>query len=67
MIINQMKSNSQMAMMLAYYDVVLGDWKTLFDTLSRIEAVTAADIQNVAKKYLVPKNRTIAELATEKI
>jgi predicted Zn-dependent peptidase len=66
-IINQMKSNGQMAMLLTYYDVVLGDWKMLFDSLPKIEAITAADIQNVAKKYLVPKNRTIGELVTEKL
>ncbi len=65
-VINMCKSNMQMAMMLTYYDVVLGDYHKFFDTLPNIEAITAADIQTVAKKYLVPKNRTIGELVTEK-
>ena len=32
----------------------------------RIEAVTAADVQRVAKQYFTPKNRTIATLIPEK-
>jgi predicted Zn-dependent peptidase len=65
-IITMCKSNMQMAMQLTYFDVVLGDYRKLFDTLPKLEAITAADIQNIAKKYLVPKNRTIGEIVTEK-
>ncbi len=64
-LIDGMKSNSRMAASLTYNDVVLGDWKEAFDVIKGVDAVTAADIQNVAKKYLVRKNRIIGELVPE--
>jgi predicted Zn-dependent peptidase len=63
-LITQMKSNSQMAGLLTYADVVLGDWQELFTMLDKVDAITAADIQAVARKYLVNKNRTIGETVT---
>jgi predicted Zn-dependent peptidase len=63
-LISQMKSNSQMASLLTYADVVLGDWQDLFTLLNKVDAITAADVQAVAHKYLIPKNRTIGETVT---
>jgi zinc protease len=36
-----------------------GDWRLFFLTRDRIEKVTAADVQRVAKAYLKPDNRTV--------
>lgn len=61
-ILSQMKSNSRMAAMLTYADVVLGDWQLLFDQIQEIRAVTAEDVKRVASTYLVKKQRTIGEI-----
>ena len=64
--INSLKSNGSMARMLAAYEVLMGDWKTLFEELDGVEAVTAEDIQRVAKQYLIKKHRTVGEIIPEK-
>ncbi len=64
-ILNQMKSNSSMASLLTNADVVLGDWKRVFDQVNEIRAVTAEDVKRVANKYLVKKHRTIGEIVYE--
>lgn len=65
-ILDQMKSNSRMAALLTYADVVLGDWKLIFDQIEEIRAITAEDIKRVANKYLVKKHRTIGEIVYAK-
>jgi predicted Zn-dependent peptidase len=37
-----------------------GDWKEINEAGPRIQAVTAADVQRVARKYLTKDNRTVA-------
>ena len=64
-LIGQMKANGRMAAQLTYYDVVLGDWRLLFDELAAIDRITAADIQRVANAYLIATNRTIGEIVPE--
>ncbi len=64
-LIDGMKRNSRMAASLTYNDVVLGSWEKAFDVIKEVDAVTAADIQKVAQKYLTRKNRTIGELIPE--
>lgn len=36
-----------------------GDWRLYFLHRDRVEKVTAADVQRVAKKYCLPSNRTV--------
>lgn len=36
-----------------------GDWRLFFFTRDRLERVTAADVQRVARAYLKPDNRTV--------
>jgi len=43
---------------LMYYDG-LGDWKYINSYADEIDAVTAADLQRVAKEYLTKENRTV--------
>ncbi len=65
-ILSQMMSNSRMAALLTYTDVVLGDWKLLFDQVQEIRAVTAEDVRRVANEYLIKKHRTIGEIVYAK-
>lgn len=64
-LISSMKSNNNMARMLTNSEVLAGDWRALFDEINKVEAVTAEDIQRVAKIYLVKKNRTVGEVVPE--
>jgi zinc protease len=62
----RLKTIEGRANMLGSYEVFYGDYAKGFDEDKRVEAVTAADIQRVAKKYFTAKNRTVATLAPEK-
>ncbi len=48
-------------MLLGVYEL-LGDYRRLDNYLPGIEKVTAADVQRVARKYLVTENRTLGVL-----
>jgi zinc protease len=49
------------AMLLAQHEISL-DWRAIDSYLPSIRKVSAEDIQRVAKRYLVPDNRTIGIL-----
>lgn len=55
-----------LARALAEYEIV-ANWRAWEAYLPGIRAVTAADLQRVAKTYLTPDNRTVAVLIPEKI
>ncbi|MHC4215992.1 MAG: M16 family metallopeptidase, partial [Planctomycetota bacterium] len=63
-LIRQLDSNSGLASLLTFYDVLTGDWRNLFKQLDDIDNVTAGDIQRVANQYFTTKNRTVGIIDT---
>jgi predicted Zn-dependent peptidase len=61
-IIRQLGDNSSLALQLSEYQVLTGDWRTLFKQLDRINAVTPEDIQRVARSTFTFDNRTIGSI-----
>ncbi|HYL73725.1 MAG TPA: pitrilysin family protein [Bryobacteraceae bacterium] len=62
----QLKTINGRANLLGTYEVFYGDYHKLYTVEQAYEAVTVADIQRVAAKYLTEKNRTVATLIPEK-
>ncbi len=60
--LDQLNSNSGMAALLAEYQVKTGDWRNLFAEPAKVEAITPADIQRVAKATFVASNRTVGRI-----
>jgi zinc protease len=61
----EMKTIAGRANLLGSYEVFRGDYRKLFEAQKELEAVTAADVQRVAKQYLNELNRTVATLVPE--
>ncbi len=55
-------SNSGLASLLTEYQAKTGDWRNVFAELQAIEAVSAADVQRVAKQVFRAENRTVGKL-----
>jgi predicted Zn-dependent peptidase len=60
--IKSLDSNSELASILSYYELLLGDYRYFSGYISHLDKVTAMDIQAAATKYLTADNRTIAVL-----
>ncbi len=60
-VLSSLGSNMGMAGALVEAEVKLGSWRRLFTVIDEVEAVTAADIQRVAKATFVAPNRTVAK------
>jgi Predicted Zn-dependent peptidases len=65
-LLRQLDSNSGLAIQLATYQTVFGDWRELFHEVDRIDKVTAADIKRVANATFTPNNRTTAMIESAK-
>jgi zinc protease len=61
----QLKTIAGRASLLGHYEIFFGDYNKAFTADKDFEAVTAADLQRVAKKYFTEKNRTVATLLPE--
>jgi len=61
----ELKTIAGRANLLGEYEVFYGDYRKLYSVEQSYEAVTAADIQRVARQYLTEKNRTVATLIPE--
>lgn len=64
--IQSLDSNYELASILSYYEVLLGNYKYFSDYLKNIDMVTAEDIQKAAEVYLKKDNRTVATLNKKK-
>ena len=64
-LIRQLDNNMGLALQMAYFHVLTGDWRNLFHSIDQISEVTAEDVKRVAGQYLVPKNRTVASIVTK--
>ncbi|HZR65854.1 MAG TPA: pitrilysin family protein [Terriglobales bacterium] len=58
-LIRSLNSNEGLAQNLAVYQTLYGDWRELFRSVDRIDAVSKADIRRVANTVFVPTNRTV--------
>jgi predicted Zn-dependent peptidase len=55
-------NNEGLARQLAEYQTRFGDWRQLFRQLTKIDAVTKADIRRVANQIFTDENRTSARI-----
>jgi predicted Zn-dependent peptidase len=62
--IRQMNSNSGLAGMLTFYEVLAGSWRALFSEMDLIRALTVEEVLEAARHYLAPTNRTVGILET---
>jgi predicted Zn-dependent peptidase len=60
--IKSLNSNEGLASQLSYFQIICDNWKYLEQHIDVIHKITAADVQRVARRYFVERNRTIAEL-----
>jgi predicted Zn-dependent peptidase len=66
-LIRGLNDNQGLAVQLAEYQADYGDWRELFHQITRISAVTKADIRRVANKTFTEDNRTVGRLETVKV
>lgn len=65
-LVRNLRSNSGMALRLAYYETIAGDYRELFRMTDRIQAVTADDVLRVAKECFRKQNRVVGLIVTAK-
>ena len=61
-LIRSLRSNSGIARMIAAVEHLAGSWRYLLTEREKLKAVTAEDVQRVARRYFTETNRTVAEL-----
>jgi predicted Zn-dependent peptidase len=61
-LISSLGDNIGLCNALADWQVLTGDWRNLFRQLDRLNAVTPADIQRVAKATFTAENKTVAAI-----
>jgi predicted Zn-dependent peptidase len=64
-LVRQLRDNQGLALQLAEHQRLYGDWRELFRYLDRLDAVTAEDVQRVARQTFRDANRTVAMIVTE--
>ena len=64
-LIQALSSNQGMAVQLAQQEALTGDWRDLFTEIDKINAVTPADIQRIARETFKKSGRTIVVMEPE--
>ena len=64
-LVRQLDSNSGLALQLAEYQTIYGDWRQLFHDVDEIDKVTAADVRRVAAATFTSNNRTVGMIEKE--
>jgi predicted Zn-dependent peptidase len=60
--IKGLNSNQGLMMSLLSAEIIKGSWKKAFDGFEALEKITAKDIQELVKNYLIKTNRTIGRI-----
>ena len=63
--IRSLRSNFGIARIIATSEHLAGSWRYVLEEREKLKAVTAEDVQSVAKKYFGEENRTVAELKSK--
>jgi len=58
-----LRSNEGLASQLSFFEIITGDWKNLSLYEQAIKSVTAAQVQDAARRTSVASNRTVAVLS----
>jgi predicted Zn-dependent peptidase len=61
-LVRGLANNSGLAVNLAQYQTLYGDWREMFREIEKIDKVTAADVKRVAAATFTQNNRTVAKL-----
>jgi predicted Zn-dependent peptidase len=64
-LVRGLRSNGGIAAQLATAHVQFGDWREIFNQVSKIEAVTADDILRVANETFISTNRTVGMIVND--
>ena len=64
-LIRALRTNMGVARLITSVEHLTGSWRYLLTERERLKAVTAEDVQRVARKYFSPENRTVAELRSK--
>ncbi len=64
--LRSLRSNDRLANMLTHFQVVAGDWRYLADYDQVVATISAAEIQQAARRWLTSANRTVITLVQEK-
>ena len=65
-LLRELDSNDGLALQLASYQTLYGDWRELFREVERIDKVTPQDIRRVANSVFSANNRTVGSIESVK-
>ncbi|MFQ5795566.1 MAG: M16 family metallopeptidase [Candidatus Bipolaricaulia bacterium] len=60
-----LQSNGGLAAQLAFFEAFFGSWERMLEYADIIESITTEEIMEVAQKFFIEENRTVATLVEE--